>query len=157
MASITSHLISVPALEEGPADLARADLVFYGVDHSGPSYEGRLFLNAPDADAATDRTPGAGYAGSYWVFGHGGCFGDVGHCDVPQGPRAPFDLRRPHALIQIKTVIVTEAVQSLVNAGTQTFTVTVVPIVADYGDLPVGGDLEDPVRFERVRLLIYEP
>jgi hypothetical protein len=31
----------------------RADLVFHGVDHGGASYEGRLFVNHPDAGLET--------------------------------------------------------------------------------------------------------
>ena len=61
----------------------RADLVFTGVNHSGTSYEVRAFLNNLVADCETARGPEAGYAGRFVVFGHGNCFGDVGHCDVP--------------------------------------------------------------------------
>jgi hypothetical protein len=55
-------------LEE--TDFERADLVFYGVEHSGPSYEGRVFLDAPDADGNTPLDSASGYAGSFYVFGH---------------------------------------------------------------------------------------
>ena len=41
--------------------------------------------------------------GRFHVFGHGGCFGEIGHCDVQ--PRRLFDSRKPHALTPItKTV-----------------------------------------------------
>ena len=40
--------------EEGR--FTRADLVFSGVDHSETSYEVRVFLNNPSADASTPRT-----------------------------------------------------------------------------------------------------
>src|SRR5690242_17965704 len=74
----------------GPLSTAfsRADLVFEGVDHAGVSYEGRIFLNNEGADEKTPKTPSNGYAGSYHIFGHGGCFGDVGHCDIHGLPRA---------------------------------------------------------------------
>ena len=72
----------------------RADLVFSGVDHSQTSYEVRVFLNNPTADASTPRTAEHGYAGRFVVFGHGGCFGDEGHCEVPasRGPGPTFAL-----------------------------------------------------------------
>ena len=48
-------------------DITRADLVFYGVDHSGPSYEARIFLDNPRASADTRRDIEKGYAGSFTV------------------------------------------------------------------------------------------
>src|SRR6266516_3166676 len=100
----TSPPIELPAADEA---FTRADLIFYGLDHSSYSYEGRIFLNAPDADEKASRGHDA-YAGSFWIFGHGGCFGDVGHCDIP--PRDdPFDLRPPHQLTPApRTVTVTD-------------------------------------------------
>jgi hypothetical protein len=45
-----------------------------------------------------------------YVFGHGGCFGDQGHCDVPM-ERQPFDLRPPHQLTPAKMWLeVTDAI-----------------------------------------------
>ena len=132
------------------AEGVRADLVFYGVDHSGPSYEARIFINAPQADAATPRDD-PNYAGSFCIFGHGGCFGDVGHCDVPDpAQRDPFDLRPPHQLIPAaKTVIVTDAFKRLVAPDDETMTVTVVAVVP-------GDDPNDVLSFDTVRLLTYQ-
>src|SRR5690349_15704018 len=84
--------------EAETAMFTRADVVFTGVDHSGPSYEVRLYFNNVRADAATPRTPEEGYAGRFHVFGHGGCYGDVGHCDVPAPSADPTDLRPSHPL-----------------------------------------------------------
>ena len=70
------------ALKELPAEYVRADLEFIGVEHAGASYEARVYVNNPTADVNTEPTEGNGYAGSFYVFGHGGCFGDAGHCDV---------------------------------------------------------------------------
>ena len=50
MQRYVSESIDNPAAGDHPFD--RADLVFYGVDHSGPSFEARVFLNQPDADAS---------------------------------------------------------------------------------------------------------
>ena len=46
--------LELPELEDVD-DLSRADLVFYGVDHSGPSYEARVFINNPAAAATRAR------------------------------------------------------------------------------------------------------
>jgi len=143
-----SKPIEVTKPEPG-ADLARADLVFYGIDHSGPSYEGRVFINAPSADADTPRDD-PHYAGSFHIFGHGGCFGDAGHCDVRAEPADAFDLRPPHQLLPAtRAVIVTEALQRLVGADDEQLTVTVVAVVP-------GADKHDVLQFETVRLLTYQ-
>ena len=60
----------------------RADLEFHGVDHSKASFEGRMFINNPDAGPDTP-TSHESYVGSFWVFGHGGCAGGEGHCEPP--------------------------------------------------------------------------
>ena len=125
----------------------RADLVFYGVDHSGASYEARVFLNAPVANLDTPRDD-PHYAGSYCIFGHGGCFGDAGHCDVPT-ERDPFDLRPPHQLIPAhKSVDVTDAFTRLVKPDDAQMIVTVVASVP-------GADAHDVLKFETGRLLTY--
>jgi hypothetical protein len=138
-------------LPEQDEEFARADLIFSGVDHSGPSFEARVYFDNADADESTARDPDAGYAGSFYIFGHGGCFGDVGHCDVPTGPRDPFDYRPPHQLTPAtKTVIVTDAVKRV--AGSDSVRVTVVPVV-DKGEK---AKREDVLHFEAVRLVTYE-
>jgi hypothetical protein len=148
VARFVSDPIELPERGGDPADGPyRADLVFYDVDHSGPSFEARIFINAPDADASTPRDDPR-YAGSFCIFGHGGCFGDVGHCDVP-GERDPFDLRPPHQLVPAaKTVLVTDAFKRLVGPEDETMTVTVVAVVP-------GADEHDVLSFDRVRLLTY--
>src|SRR5215207_6323836 len=58
-----------------PADpfrqASRVELVFSGVEQAGPSFEGRVFLNNPEADEAALKTAQDGYAGSFHVFGYG--------------------------------------------------------------------------------------
>ncbi len=108
----------------------RADLVFYGVEHKGPSFEALVFLNAPEAGIDTALDVKEGFAGSFVIFGHGGCYGDEGHCDVPSGPRDPFDSRPPHGLTpQTKMVELTNALKDPRCAG-DTLTITVLPVVA---------------------------
>ena len=129
-------------------DAYRADLVFYDVDHSGASYEARIFINSPEADADTPRDH-PNYAGSFHIFGHGGCYGDIGHCDVPT-ERDPFDLRPPHQLVPAsKTVVITDAFKRIVGPQDETMTVTVVAFAP--GDTP-----NDVLQFDTIRLLTYQ-
>lgn len=133
-------------------EFARADIEFEGLDHSGSTYEGRVYLNNPDADENTETTLEAGYAGSYFIFGHGGCFGDEGHCDV--APRATYDPRPPHALWPTRKVVVaTEAIRRAVAAGSA-MTITVVPVVLSTTEM-VPEDEELP-KFELVSVITYQ-
>jgi hypothetical protein len=146
------------AADRGPAeaaaagDLARADLVFYGVAHSRGSYEARVFFDNPDADAGTPRDAEHGYAGSFWVFGHDHCYGDEGHCDPSWGENADgLDYRRPHHMEPYtETVTVSRALREIPDLGGE-IGLTVVAI-------RVRGPIEDdrpPMRFDQVRLLTY--
>jgi hypothetical protein len=154
MTSITSAPLDLPDVRD-VEELSRADLVFYGVDHSGPSYEARVFVNNPQADPATERVLEEGYAGSFTVFGHNGCFGDAGHCLPDQRTRDEFDVRAPHPLQPLTmTVIATDAIRrALVDPETTTVTVTVVAVVPE-DDFPKAA--EPAERFQYVRLLTYE-
>lgn len=146
---VSAPLELSPALKAGT--FSRVDLIFHGVDHSGDSYEGRVYINEPRADASTGRDVPA-YVGSFHVFGHGECFGDVGHCDVPRGPRRPFDLRPAHQLTpHTKVVIITDRLRALLGGldAETSITVTVVAIVL--------GDVSNEVlMFDEVRLLSYQ-
>jgi tyrosinase len=134
------------------ADFTRADLRFIGVDHSGASYEGRVFLNNPKANEKTPTTPASGYAGSFYVFGHGRCFGDVGHCDVPTH-RRENDLRQPHPLTPKNiNVIITDALRRQLKKG-QEIHVTVVPIVMASTEKY---DMKDVLKFKRFEILTYK-
>jgi tyrosinase len=140
--------ISLAALS--PA-FSRADIIFHEVDHAGASFEAALFLNNADADETTDRTPAHGFAGCFHIFGHGGCSGGAGHCEVTQPPR-PYDPRRAHPLTPTrKVVIATDALRQVVGQ-TATVRVTVIATVT-------GGtercDLENMLQFERISIETY--
>jgi hypothetical protein len=154
MTTITTNALELPELEDFE-EVTRADLVFYGVDHSGPSYEARVFVNNPQADAGTERVLDRGYAGSFAVFGHNGCFGDDGHCLPDQRYRDEFDLRAPHPLRPLTmTVIATEAIRrALIEPSVREVTISVVAVVPDDGFPKASGE---PLAFEYVRLLTYE-
>jgi hypothetical protein len=114
---------------EGLASFTRADVVITGVDHSGASYEVRLFLNNPAATAETPRTAEQGYAGRFTVFGHGGCYGDEGHCEVPAPSADPTDLRSAHPLTPLDTyVTITDALRRVLARDGALQTVTLVPV-----------------------------
>jgi hypothetical protein len=143
-----SKPLDLPADRE---DITRADLVFYGVDHSGPSYEARIFLNNPRADSDTPRDVERGYAGSFAVFGHGGCYGDEGHCAPEDRFADEFDVRPPHPLTRyIRTVTVTDALKR--TAGDQV-TVHVVTVTRETKDAPASYEVP---ACELVRLIAYQ-
>jgi hypothetical protein len=138
-------------LPEDRADVARADLVFYGVDHSGPTYEARIFLDNPRANADTPLTAEEGYAGSFTVFGHGGCFGAEGHCAPDQRFSDEFDRRPPHPLKpQTVAVTVTEALARVQAEQVKVHLVAIVP----EGMEKLSG-IGDVLPCERVRLVTY--
>jgi hypothetical protein len=111
------------------AEFSRADVVFQGLDHSQSSYEVRLYLNNPSATADTPRTVEHGYAGRLTVFGHGGCYGDSGHCEVPAPTNDPTDLRPPHPVTPLDTyVTVTKALRSILARDGALRTLTLVPV-----------------------------
>lgn len=115
--------------EAGGSPFTRADIVFTGIDHAAGSYEVRLFLNNPGATADTARTEENGYAGRFTVFGHGGCYGDEGHCEVAVTSADPTDLRPTHPLTpQTTFVTITESLRRLLAGGAGLATVTLVPV-----------------------------
>jgi hypothetical protein len=63
----------------------------------------------------------------HMIFGHGGCLGDVGHCDIkpcrPEHPLTPA----------LKMVVAIDALRKIPKS-TDTITVTIVPIIAK-GDM----------------------
>jgi tyrosinase len=98
--------VAVPA-----TDFRNADLEIGGIKHTGSSYEGLVYIDNPGANPATGKDEEAGYAGSFNVFGHGGCFGAEGHCDAPD-ERRRFDNRPLARAIRMKKrVDITDALR----------------------------------------------
>lgn len=130
----------------------RADLEIDGIYHGEASYEGRIFFNNPHADHTTPRKRENGYAGSFHIFGHGGCLGDPGHCEVNEHEREAYDFRNPHPLTPAKKVVtVTEAVREYARAN-QEVTITVVPVITAANELC---DTENVFRCENMRFVSY--
>ena len=119
MTAYTAAPIPVTAFRGAP----RAELVFGGVEQAGPSFEGRVFLNNPDADESTAQTPETGYAGSFHVYGYGEPAPPaIAEAKARQtrgeGPVAPIE-KRLHA---------DEAAVRAALEGSDELTVTVVPV-----------------------------
>lgn len=147
MRPFVSKSIGLTPVDVGAA-YQRVDLIFDGVDHSRHSYALRVFFNNPDATADTNLSAENGYAGSVYVFGHGGCFGDEGHCEVPVS-RQPFDLRPPHQLTPATMWLqVTDAIRQIAQRE-ERLIITVVPV------LPGEAATDLPLPFQRVSLVTY--
>jgi hypothetical protein len=130
----------------------RADIEISRIFHGEASYEGRIFLNNPKADAKTPKDLAHGYAGSFHIFGHGGCLGDVGHCEVNEHKREAYDFRPPHPLTPAKKrVTVTTALREIAKSTTAV-TITVVPVVTATNELC---DSEDVFRCENIQFVTY--
>jgi hypothetical protein len=149
-----ARYVTQKPLDLPPSDVSaedrRADLIFYGVDHLGPSYIGRVFLGNEGADETTPLDPANGYAGHFTVFGHNGCAGDKGHCDVPDEPPDPFSYALPHPLTPLTLTV--EVSEALGRVKGRRVSVTVVPI-EPHAD---GPKLSDALHFDSVRLVTYE-
>lgn len=140
-----SKPLELPAPEHR---FTRADLAFYDVDHSGPSFEGRIYVGAGRGLKRDAGLEHPAYAGSLYVFGHGACHGEAGHCRVPE-ERDPFDYRLPHHLEPAPRIVtVTDAVRRLVEAGKAKAAVDV------FVHGPEGEALKR-LSFSHLRLLTY--
>ena len=92
-----------------------------------------------------------GYVGSYHIFGHGGCFGDSGHCDV--APRRTYDSRAQHPLTPaFKSLVATDIIKKILKS-TDTVAVRIVPIIASGGRM---SDAKDVIDIQRIRVNGYE-
>lgn len=134
----------------------RADLVFHGLDHSGPSYEGRVFINNPNATSRTPNDFSEGYAGSFFVFGHGGCLGNENHCDINR-PIMRFNII-PNPLIPERvSLVITDKLREL-GKNTNEFTITIIPKLAKGSRTVVqqDADLENVVSLRRISIETYD-
>jgi tyrosinase len=134
----------------------RADLEFIGIDHSGASYEGRVFLNNQAATYTTPKEIKSGYAGTIYIFGHGGCFGNEGHCEVKDRNRR-YDLRSSHPLTRTnKRLIVTEPLRAI-GEEFQEIIVSIVPVISKDIErwITKDVDLKNVVKLERILVNAY--
>jgi hypothetical protein len=155
-------VIAMPFARGKTAEQAftRADLIFKGVGHRDLSYEVRVFLNNPGASAKTPRKPEDGYAGKFIVFGHGGCAGDEGHCDIHGAPTettaAAVAVARPHPMTPLTQMItITERLQEILDRSEEGLrTITLVPIKV-MPDKSEAGSAKGVFSYESVGLRTY--
>jgi tyrosinase len=124
------------------------------VKHPRDSFEIRVFLNQPKANAETPTEGNPNYAGSMYVFGHGECAGSEGHCEPEESvARDEFDIRPPHHLAPFTLQLdATEALQNVAlteSASGAEPKVSVTLVAVD----PKGNQIMDPgIDFEAVGL-----
>jgi tyrosinase len=122
--------IDVPAAVRGA--FRQAEVRLHRVPQLPRSCFIRVFLNVPDANAATPLDV-PGYAGYLAVFGHGPCYGGPGHCEIPPRRARPYDNRpRSHNTPRNHRIDITKAVRRLLDAGATSLQITLVAIGADY-------------------------
>jgi hypothetical protein len=155
-ARLVSKPLEIPRRPDG-RDYDHADLELHGIDHSGLSYRAHVFLNNRRANERTRLDASSGYAGTFHIFGHGGCFGDLGHCDVPTEPQDPFDYRLPHPLYPAtRSIEITDAlkgVRDASDAGTVTVTIVAIPYEAPP---KLGRGAEMKLSLESISLSTYD-
>lgn len=130
----------------------RADVELHGVDQAVPSYEGRLFLNNPEATEDTELVHEQGYLGSFFVFGKLECWGEEGHCDEPE--RRKYDRRRnPTRFSKVRLTAPLEVVRRA-SSEAELLTLSIVVVltqVDDYRESSPG----DVLRFARLSIITY--
>jgi hypothetical protein len=148
MKTFVSDPIELPQVA-ADRQFSRADLVFYGVDARHGSFSARIFLDPAGAEPDLSPSRAAGYAGFFHVFGHGGCFGDDGHCDVQDKPADPFDNAPTRApTLQTRIVDITDALNATEGGQILVTGIAVVP----GQDAPAA---TDDLQFSSLRLLVY--
>jgi hypothetical protein len=138
------------------APLWRAEVFFHGLDLTGASYRAAVFLNRPHVRHDTPEDAEHGYAGAFFLFGKGGCFGDPEHCS-PRPRRGRFDHRLAHhSHPTVRSVDITEALRRELAAGAEEILVSLVPELADTAGIAIDADLQMPIKFDQVGLVTYD-
>jgi hypothetical protein len=132
---------SVPVDTGGKgSDFERADIVFDGVEHAGGSFEARVFLNNPGADASTPMTPEPAYPCSFHVYGYGRYPGAPGPAGGPTAPTTRY-------------ITATDAVRAAMASGD----VTVTTVAVDRGDQAGEGPGPGAIDPGRVSIRVDQP
>ncbi len=150
MAAFVSSPFPVESLK---GQCTRADIELHGVDQAVPSYEGRIFLNNPDADQNSPLDETSGYLGSFFVFGKVECWGETGHCDEPE--QRKYDRRRiPVRYAKVRITVPEGRLERLVDQASGDPTISVVAVFPDRKDYKQFNP-EDALRFERLSIITY--
>jgi hypothetical protein len=136
------------ALPHHDVPFVEATLDFEDIRHDGPSFTVYAYFDNPEVDEKAGDE-GEGYIGKFRVFGHGDCWGDAGHCDLPKDPVNEFDTRSPHPLTPIDLSLDCTAALREIAEGTEA-TVTTLAFSAAAED---DGDL---LRFSGLSLVTYD-
>jgi len=111
---------------------AKAEVRLHWVPQLARSCFIRVFLNEPGADASTPIRNNPHYAGYLAIFGHGGCYGGPGHCDLPPLRSREFDVRpRSHNTPRNHRIDVTACARALLQ-NTDKLQITLLVIGVDY-------------------------
>jgi hypothetical protein len=130
--TFTSGPIVLPSeAREGGFD--RADIVVVDVEQAGPSFDGHVFVNNPSADRETPRTPRAGYAGAFHVYG----LGPAAMSSDETGVQAPIT----------KHIIATDTIRAQARAADE-LTISIVPVARGAGE-PAPLDVRVSIEFHR--------
>jgi tyrosinase len=121
--------------------MEKVEIRFHNLRRAVNSYNVRVFLNQPGADASTPIRDNPHYVGYFGRFGHGPCIGGPGHCDDP-APPSRFEIPvRPHNMPQNYRLDATAAVRALMARGETEFQVSTV-VVGGGGAAPEGLKME---------------
>lgn len=134
----------------------RADLILHKLHHSGPSYEGKVFLNNPSVSHETPSEPQHGYVGSFFVFGHGGCLGNIGHCDILR-PRSRFNMIPNQLIPETISLNITNRLRE-VGKSNKEFTISIVPELASGSETVCqeDADLYNVIKLDRISIETYD-
>lgn len=135
----------IPLNVAGKTGFERADIAVHGIDQSGASFEGRVFLNNPEATLETPLSADQGYAGSFHVFGYGVWPADIGGDRAEQAASADV-IRAPIS----KTVIATDAIRRAAAHGNAA-RVTIVPVYPGHPPR----DASDAFKLEGVAIVVH--
>jgi tyrosinase len=125
-----SKPISVPDTLRG--SFQQAEVRLHRVPQLPRSCFIRVFLNLPDANAATSIED-PHYAGYLAIFGHAPCIGGPGHCDLPPSRPRLYDQRpRHHNTPRNHRINITKTAKRLLEEGATSLQITLVVIGADY-------------------------
>lgn len=151
MASFDSDSFAADRLRGG---YKRADVELHGVDQVVPSYEGRIFVNRPDADRETPTDTANGYLGSFFVFGKGECWGDdEDHCAPPAGRK--FDRRRsPTRYAKVRVRTPEGLLAELASRAEGDLTLNLVAVMPE-GEGEPEHSPDEALRFDRLAIVTY--
>ena len=121
--TFVSSPIHLPSLSE-IINAGRAVIDVSGIDQAGPSFEGRIFVNNPDAGSETPMTEEEGYAGSFHVYG----YGMPTSSGTPARATGSTATRRTAELPMRRTVEATPAIFRATSAAPSA-TITIVPVL----------------------------